>query len=248
MIMSWRVSKAIVSLTAEVDASFPGRSKISDGTIGDAAHSARKSDHNPDDHGIVHARDFTEWDPNKNIDNDDVAYRLAEFLRAKKDPRIKYVISRGRIFFSYVYHGHAAWTWQPYHGPNGHFHHCHVSVYGDDGSPWGFNKSTAPPAKRWVEFTKGDTDLTISFRGGQVAEITQYQELLLWTSVKYGLPNLNPKGIDGKNGDNSAAAWINFQRWVQGMQRKLGHSVWPSADNLVTSKKLDVLRFWAAGK
>lgn len=147
--MSWRVSKALLALKAEVEAAHPGRVTVSDGTIGDPAHSARVSDHNPDANGIVHAWDVTVWDGPDAGTEDDVANPLAEFLRAKRDPRTKYVIHRGRMFRSYDKPGIPAWTWSPYTGPNGHFHHVHVSVYGDDGAPWGYpgttTKSPEPP-------------------------------------------------------------------------------------------------------
>lgn len=139
-----RVSHAIDQLRAEVNATHPGRSKISDGTLGDQAHAARVSDHNPDANGIVHAIDITVWDgPDANT-TDDVAVVLAEYLRAKRDPRTKYVIHRGRVFRGYDKPGIPAFTWAPYTGPNGHFHHVHVSVYGDDGAPWGYGKPDRP--------------------------------------------------------------------------------------------------------
>lgn len=142
--MSWRVSKALLTLRAEVEAAHPGRSKVSDGTVGDTSHSARVSDHNPDENGIVHAWDVTVWDGPDPDDLDDVAQPLAEFLRAGRDPRVKYVIHRGQMFRSYDKPGIPAWTWSPYTGPNGHFHHVHVSVYGDDGAPWGYPATTNP--------------------------------------------------------------------------------------------------------
>ncbi len=143
--MSWRVSKALLTLRAEVEKAHPGRSKVSDGTVGDTSHSARVSDHNPDENGIVHAWDVTVWDGPDADNLDDVAQPLAEFLRAKRDPRTKYVIHRGQMFRSYDKPGIPAWTWSPYTGPNGHFHHVHVSVYGDDGAPWGYPGTTNPP-------------------------------------------------------------------------------------------------------
>ena len=142
--MTWRVSKALLTLQAEVNAAHPGRSRVSDGTVGDTAHSARVSDHNPDENGIVHAWDVTVWDGDDPDDLDDVAQPLAEFLRAGRDPRVKYVIHRGQMFRSYDKPGIPAWTWSPYTGPNGHFHHVHVSVYGDDGAPWGYPATTNP--------------------------------------------------------------------------------------------------------
>ena len=147
-----RVSNAIDTLRREINAAHPGRSKISDGTLGDTAHAARTSDHNPDANGIVHAMDVTVWDGPDPGTADDVAQPLAEFLRAKRDPRTKYVIHRGQMFSSYDSYKNGrvirrAWQWGPYTGTNGHFHHVHVSVNGDDGAPWGYTGSpTATPA------------------------------------------------------------------------------------------------------
>lgn len=111
--MAYFLSPALARLRLEVNALWPGRSKVSDGWIGDTAHSARKSDHNPDYSagGIVRAIDITN-------DGIDVDAFVSSVIR---DPRTRYVITRGRI-----------WTrengWQKYTGPNGHYHHVHVSV------------------------------------------------------------------------------------------------------------------------
>jgi len=156
--MSWRLSRALVSLQAEVNADEPERSKASDGTKGDDAHAARVSDHNPDAAGIVHAWDCTVWDDEDPDELDDVAGPLAEFLRASRDPRIKYVIHRGRMFSSYATATRKAWEWGPYTGANGHFHHVHVSVYGDDPAPWGYPATTQPP-KDWYDMAT-EADLT----------------------------------------------------------------------------------------
>jgi hypothetical protein len=147
-----RVAHALDELKAEVDTRWPGRSKVSDGTLGDTAHAARKSDHNPDGDGIVRARDITEWDPGTpGVEADDVAEVIAETIRARRDPRVKYVIWRGRMFSSYSKGGRAAWEWGEYTGPNGHFHHVHVSVHpgaqGDAGGPWGLHGGTPVAAR-----------------------------------------------------------------------------------------------------
>src|SRR5262245_17692709 len=42
----WRVARALERMRAQINAAFPQRSKDSDGTIGDAAHASRASDHN----------------------------------------------------------------------------------------------------------------------------------------------------------------------------------------------------------
>jgi hypothetical protein len=130
--MSWRVAKSLLTLRTQVDAMAPSRSKAADGTIGDTAHSARKSDHNPNANNVVTAMDITH-DPAHGVD----AGALAEMLRLSKDQRIKYVISNRRIFSSQQ----TPWQWREYTGANAHTKHVHVSVNADpalydDTKPW----------------------------------------------------------------------------------------------------------------
>lgn len=205
--MAWKLSPALVRLRDEVNAAYPNRSKASDGSIGDTAHSARKSDHNPDGAGWVRAIDMTEWDPGTpNVDGDDVAEALAEFLRAKKDPRVKYVIWRGRMFASYATASRKAWTWGPYSGPNGHFKHCHVSVVADarglDPKAWGFatgikGTAPAPPASSGIPHD-------VLERGDTGPKVTAVQ----WTLTYLG----HPVVVDGNYGPATTAAVGAFQR------------------------------------
>lgn len=123
---TWRLAPALQKLLNQVNEAYPDRSRASDGTIGDAEHSGRKSDHNPDKYGIVNALDITH-DPENGCD----AFALAETLRRSKDPRIKYVIFAKRIFSSTV----SPWIWRTYDGPNPHTKHVHISVGGDE-VPW----------------------------------------------------------------------------------------------------------------
>jgi hypothetical protein len=117
-----RLARGLATLRDQINAKYPNRSKLSDGWIGDAAHAARPSDHNPNGAGVVTALDITH-DP----DNGPDTWKLAEWLRINKDPRIKYVISNGRIFSSVV----SPWQWRPYTGANKHAHHVHVSLASD---------------------------------------------------------------------------------------------------------------------
>lgn len=54
----WFLNPALTRFRNEVNARWPRRDKTSDGTIGDAAHAARSSDHNPDSDGSVDAWDM----------------------------------------------------------------------------------------------------------------------------------------------------------------------------------------------
>lgn len=119
--MSWRVAPALQKFRSQLDDTFPGRARP-DGTIGDAAHSSRTSDHNPDGDGVVCAVDVKRL--SASVDSD----RLARALVRSRDPRIKYVISRGRMWSSYPARGYAAWAERPYDGPNAHADHMHLSV------------------------------------------------------------------------------------------------------------------------
>lgn len=121
-------------MLAEANRLAPGRDRRSDGTIGDAKHRARVSDHNPAADGYVYAGDL-DHDPVGGLD----AHAFAAELVRRRDPRVKYVITRGRMASSYPAGGYPAWAWRPYYGSNGHFEHVHVSIHAshrDDLRPW----------------------------------------------------------------------------------------------------------------
>jgi hypothetical protein len=149
-LMSWRVAKSLNVLLSQVNAAWPDRSKVSDGSIGDANHQTRTSDHNPwvppPSGGVVTARDFTHH-PKAGAD----MHLLAEALRGSRDNRIKYVIWDRRMFSSYPTSSVAAWTWRPYNGRNPHTSHLHISVQPqahlyDATARWAMPAVNVPPA------------------------------------------------------------------------------------------------------
>ena len=120
--MKPRLSKAAIQLREQFDDCFSDRDRTSDGWIGDSRHSARKSDHNPDEQGWVRAID---------VDRDlsgkpkpDIMPDLADQLRllAKSDKRISYIIFDGKIASA-----KSLWRFRKYTGSNQHRHHCHIS-------------------------------------------------------------------------------------------------------------------------
>lgn len=138
--MSWRVARSLDVLLGEINAAAPKRSKISDGSIGDAAHATRSSDHNPwvtlGGQGIVRARDFTH-DPRNGLDCNKLAERLAALLAVGGHPALRsgaYIIWNRRIM-SFDRRGEG---WRYYSGSNPHDKHLHVSVTTD---PHGFDNS-----------------------------------------------------------------------------------------------------------
>jgi hypothetical protein len=146
----WRAMNSLLVLRDQVNALAPNRLKGADGLVGDAAHQATNSDHNPHyvagvGDEMVTALDLTH-DPDHGFDS----YAFAEILRQHRDPRIKYVISNHRLFSSYSTSSRAAWSWGPYSGVDPHTNHVHISVLdaviSDTRTPWnleGFDMSKA---------------------------------------------------------------------------------------------------------
>lgn len=126
----------LATLRQEINARWPGRDKSSDGWIGDAAHQQRKSDHNPDSNGMVHAID---------VDKDGID---PNFLvkRAIQNPTVRYVIFN-RTIWSRT-HGFKP---RKYTGDNPHTKHVHISglrgaQFEGNRSSWGIaSGSVAPP-------------------------------------------------------------------------------------------------------
>ena len=128
----WYTAPSLNVLRDEIDAAYPHRQKKLDGTIGDAAHAARDSDHNPNVRGSVNARDVDEI----GID----AWELVAC--AILDDRTNYVIYEGRIWQRK--HGFKP---RPYTGPNAHKQHVHISILQtrqaeQDVRPWGYRNRT----------------------------------------------------------------------------------------------------------
>lgn len=171
--MAWRVAHSLNTLLAQFNQRYPDRNKASDGSIGDADHENRNSDHNPwYGPGIVTARDFTH-DPAHGMDID----RLTDELEATRDPRIKYIIANRLILDSRP--GQNPWRWVRYNGPNPHANHFHLSVMAspicDDSQPWRLasfagilNVAPLPPTE----------DVTAQKLGSTGARVTKLQQVL----------------------------------------------------------------------
>jgi hypothetical protein len=227
MARSWRVARSLDVLLAEVNARWPGRPKHSDGAIGDTDHSKRTSDHNPwvppPNGGVVTGRDVTEWV----VDGVEINDVLVEHLRVRRDPRIKYVISDGRMFSSYPTSRYPAWTWRPYSGTNAHRKHVHVSVQPtpalyDSRAPWGL----LPPPE------EDDTMETIG-PGSDKATVALMQRCLVNEARTHGRPNPLPRwGADGDYGDETRDA-VQRYRELRG--------IWTSRPGLCGGLTLSLL-------
>jgi len=183
--MTWYLAPALDTLRAQINARWPARDRTSDGTIGDAAHSARVSDHNPDPTssppGIVRAID---------IDEDGIDTG-AVILAMLADVRTRYVIYEAWIW------ERVTGNWAPYTGPNLHRYHIHVSVrsidsYAYDAGPWALDAPT---------MEEEDMGLTTEDKQWMLDELGPSAT---WS---YGI------GQDGKGGFNNSQAWERLS-WI----------------------------------
>ena len=112
------LAKSLLTFRNSIDKAFPKRDKSSDGWIGDSAHASRKSEHNPDAKGCVHAIDvdIDDGDPGRDL-------RALILTTAIGHKAVWYVISNGLIY-SRTY----GWKPRKYTGPNAHTKHVHISI------------------------------------------------------------------------------------------------------------------------
>jgi len=195
--MAWRLAKSLAKLREQINTLSPNRSKVSDGTIGNAEHSARASDHNPNANGVVCAMDITH-DTAHGIDSE----KLANALLASRDSRIKYVISNKKIASGPA--GPNPWRWRPYGGKNPHNHHVHVSVVSvraDDAGDWKFDLTVA--AGEVNEPVTKPADPVLS-KGAKGPDVERLQRLLIARGMK-----LVP---DADFGDRTERAVKAFQK------------------------------------
>lgn len=203
--MNWRNAGAVVTLRNAVNAKWPNRDKASDGTIGDAAHATRSSDHNPwvivDGVGVVRALDI-------DVDGINAAWYAEELrkLGAAGDPRLAgggYVIYNRRITAPDFK------SWRVYTGSNPHTMHVHVSFSRnragfDSTAPWAFLGAAVPrpPAP-----PKPSGRATI--RKGSTGQLVRDLQTRLRTRYPLYAKNV---ATDGQFGPKTDAAVREFQR------------------------------------
>jgi hypothetical protein len=160
--VSWRLARALDSLRAGVNAKWPNRDKRSDGTIGNAEHASRSSDHNPwvivGGQGVVRAFDC-------DVDGIDAGW-LAEQLRLAGRAGDYRLTGGGYVIFNRRITASDFSGWRNYTGSNAHTSHVHVSFSRnqagfDDPAPWRFLGGIAAPGGRMDELSWND-QLTFS--------------------------------------------------------------------------------------
>lgn len=204
------LAPALNTLRNQINNAWPGRSKASDGWIGDTDHAARVSDHNPDSRGIVHAIDVT-------VNGIDKATVIEAALA---DKRTKYVISDRRIW-------QPTTGWTPYTGTNPHTAHVHISVTttGEaNTAPWPLNGASNAPTENIQQTpiapatSPAPTTTQTASKLGAKMPVLDLNQNLTGLPVKRlqallaanGHPPIG--GIDGKAGSHTKAALLAFQK------------------------------------
>lgn len=125
-----RLAPSLVRARAVIDARWPEHDRTMDGWIGDAAHQARRSDHNPNERDIVDAIDVDMFGGSTPVHRPSVVAGLMVH------PATNYVIHDRRIY-------QRADQFRPrvYNGINPHDKHCHCSIMQSpmaehDPTPW----------------------------------------------------------------------------------------------------------------
>lgn len=223
-VMGWRNCRASLSLLDEVNRRWPNRSKVSDGTVGDASHATRSSDHNPwfvlAGQGIVRARDITA----KGID----APALCEHLRRLGAAGDNRLTDGGYLIFNRCITKPDFSGWKTYTGSNPHTSHMHVSFSQlpagfDAVRPWGITgsaPSTAAPAKGFL------MALTDAQQQEMYAAMLEAREAA--RSVLFGRAGVRPAG-------EMALAVAGIGSTVAAMRTELGALATRPAANVDTS-------------
>jgi hypothetical protein len=216
--MAWRVAKALEQMRKQFNERSPNRNKSSDGTIGDAAHQSRDSDHNPwiqdSGTGVVSALDITN-DPKNGIDVHSIARYMTQ--PGRRDRRIKYIISNREICSSTT----QPWVWRKYTGSNPHTVHAHWSVnstksHYDDATPWDLFSDQPPKPTEPLP----PEQRQVLRKGSRGEEVRTVQRLLY-------------AAVDGDFGNQTEAAVKAFQRG-RALQADgiVGKQTWAELDTL----------------
>ncbi|MEV7267050.1 hypothetical protein AB0N38_26160 [Micromonospora aurantiaca] len=203
----WRVVRSLERLNEQIRAAYPravppATPAVSWGSIADSAHSST-SDHYPHFYkalgatAVVCARDFPHA-PSLGLD----AHKLADRLRASRDPRIGYIISNGRITGP-----NYGWKWSAYGGSDPHGTHIHVSTVhssvADSGADWQIGDDDMPLTSDDIEKVATATKQKVLSDGGIQLLLTRvYQQGVTLAAMQTALGKL-PAAISAE-GTNPA--------------------------------------------
>lgn len=132
--MAWKLTDGLSNLRSQVNERWPNRDKASDGTIGDAAHQAETSGHNPDDTSgstpewdgdSDSTAEVRAWDMDSDLrESGTTAQMIVDHIRSL--PNISSVL-RYMIYNHKIYRASAGWASAAYTGASAHTEHIHFS-------------------------------------------------------------------------------------------------------------------------
>lgn len=193
------LAPSLATYRVSINEEFPKRDKKSDGWIGDKAHQAKKSEHNPDEKGCVHAADF-------DIDDNDNGRDLRREIIASAvgHKAVWYVISNG-VIWSRTY----GWKARRYTGSNKHNTHVHVSILLTESA----EKDTTlrlvktPKPTPWGDLYGGVAGTRVIKRWSRGNDVRQLQDVLnKW------YPKMSPIAEDGEFGPTTEARVKHMQK------------------------------------
>jgi hypothetical protein len=232
---SYRLCYAGQDLYNQIMKAYPRRDTRSDGWVGDASHSARKSDHNVNwswRPGIVKALDV---DKDGFPDFNAFVERI-RVLASRGDRRFRggYIIWNRRIASA-----KSGWRWTRYTGENGHTAHAHFSFADakadfDARGTYPVKAAAARPAPVPTPYgrtSKGDRVLGMANPLMQGADVKNVQNFLR----SLGNPGLKADGVYGQaTGDLVTKFKANPKRNIQ--ERGWGEKCWAQARKEIAAR------------
>lgn len=202
--MPWQNIPASLALRDELNKAFPTRDKASDGFIGDPAHAATSSDHNPDETGITPFEDSDAidevhaYDADVNLDRagwtmERVVQIILSRCRTGAEKRIRYIIYNRRIW-----RASNGWAQEAYTGPSAHTEHAHFSYYYGSGSGVSNPENITTPYGILAEIEKETP----------VALTKEDLDKIADTVWRYGIPA--PKGSNDADGVWRALSYLQW--------------------------------------
>lgn len=227
--MGWILTLGLQNLRRQVNAAFPARDTTSDGTIGDAAHQAETSGHNPDDT----PGSTPEWDGDPDSTPEVRAWDMDSTLNAppataqqvvdhiRHLPNVSSVL-RYMIYNRKIYRASNGWAPETYDGASAHTEHIHFSGQftqaADNNTTFNFRLEEIP-----VALTQADKDW-IDTRLDELTKLVTASDALGGALSPVGAAVLN-SDYPAEPGAGRTHVWVNLQR-IQGdlteIKAKLG--------------------------
>lgn len=203
------LAPCLVQLRTEFNEEDSTRDKGSDGWIGDAAHQAEHSDHNPDSHGRVLALDIDSTGPwPDGVSMTSYVNFILTTLRSQENDRLEYV-----IWDRHIYQRKNDWAKEAYTGTSDpHTGHAHFSarhdLYGfNDNSTWNLWEVSMPSADEIAQAVA--SKLAVDMRNDKSGIAIEYQHLVddtaaavilsLYNDIRRGPDTSDTRGQSGNN-------------------------------------------------